>query len=210
MTSVCLYFKVHQPYRLKRYRMQGVNLSHCYADVEADREIISILADKCYLQANEIIYDLIREYKGKFRISYSISGTALELFQKHRPDVISSFKKLVETGCVEILAETYYHSLSSLHSKKEFQRQISKHSLLVKELFGVEPAVFRNTELIHNNYLAKQVADLGFKGFSVKEWEEYCRAGVLTRFMRHLITAILDYCFVMHACRMTSLFVLMM
>lgn len=164
MVSVCLYFKVHQPYRLKKHRMRGVDLSYCYADIKTDEEEITSLADNCYLPANDIIYELIREHNGKFRISYSISGTALELFQKNRPDVISSFKKLVATGCVEILAETYYHTLSSLHSKKEFQRQVSKHTQLVKDLFHIETMVFRNTELIHNNQLVKQLADLGFKG----------------------------------------------
>ena len=118
MISVCLYFKVHQPYRLKRHRMKGADVSYCYADVAADKETIYALADKCYLPANEIINEMIHEHNGKFRISYSISGTALELFQKYRPDVISSFKKLVATGCVEILAETHYHSLSFLQSRK--------------------------------------------------------------------------------------------
>lgn len=144
--------------------MQGVDISHCYADVAADREAISLLADQCYLPANGIIYDLLRRHDGQFRISYSISGTAMELFSKHRPDLIDSFRQLTATGLVEILSETYYHSLSSLHSKKEFQRQIGKHSQLAEDLFGMRPAVFRNTELIHNNTIAGQLADLGYKG----------------------------------------------
>ncbi len=89
MTSVCLYFKVHQPYRLKKYSMKGVDLSYCYADVPADNASINFLADNCYLPANQIIHDQLLAHKGKFRISYSISGTALELLQKHRPDVIT-------------------------------------------------------------------------------------------------------------------------
>src|SRR5882724_2096252 len=115
MTSVCLYFKVRQPYRLKKHQMKGVDVTYCYADVKADKEAVDSLADNCYLPANEIVKQLIDDHNGKFKVSYSISGTALELFQKHRPDVIKSFQQLVETGCVEILAETYYHSLSSLH-----------------------------------------------------------------------------------------------
>lgn len=164
MTSVCLYFKVHQPYRLKKYSMKGVDLSYCYADVPADNASINFLADNCYLPANQIIHDQLLAHKGKFRISYSISGTALELLQKHRPDVITSFRELVSTGYAEILAETYYHSLSALHSRKEFQRQVHKHSALVKELFGIQPVVFRNTELIHNNALAGEIADMGLQG----------------------------------------------
>jgi alpha-amylase len=164
MTSFCLYFKVHQPYRLKKYQLKDVDVNHCYEDAEADKAAIDFAADKCYLPANEIIYRSVKEHKGKFRISFSISGTTLELLQVYRPDVIDSFKRLVATGCVEILAETYYHSLSFLHSKKEFQRQIEKHSALVKEIFNTGPAVFRNTELIYNNDLARFISGLGFRG----------------------------------------------
>jgi alpha-amylase len=164
MTSVCLYFKVHQPYRLKEYRMKGVDTPYCYEDIPSDERSIHHLADNCYLPANKIIKELINEHNGKFRITYSVSGTAIELFQKHRPDVIVSFQELVETGCVEMLGETYYHSLSFLHSKKEFNRQVKKHSETIKDLFGVEPFIFRNTELIYNNQLARQITDLGFKG----------------------------------------------
>ncbi|MBL7737582.1 MAG: glycoside hydrolase family 57 protein [Chitinophagaceae bacterium] len=164
MTSVCLYFKVHQPYRLKKYSMKGVDLSYCYADATADSASIHFLADNSYLPANKIIREQLLAQQGKFSVSYSISGTVLELLRKHRPDVIASFQKLVDTGYVEILAETYYHSLSSLHSKKEFRRQIRQHGTLVKELFGIHPAVFRNTELIHNNALAGEIADTGLRG----------------------------------------------
>lgn len=164
MTSVCLYFKVHLPYRLKKYQLKDIDAIHCYEDAEADEVAVNIAADNCYIPANEILYRSIKEHKGKFRISFSISGTALELFVKYRPDVIDSFKRLMATGCVEILAETFYHSLSFLHSKKEFQRQVEKHSLLVKEIFNTEPAIFRNTELIYNNDLARLISVLGYKG----------------------------------------------
>jgi alpha-amylase len=164
MTSICLYFSVHQPYRLKKYQLKDIDVIHCYEDEECDKASINKAADLCYLPANEILYHSIKEHKGKFRVSFSISGTALELFTKYRPDVIDSFKRLVSTGCVEILAETYYHSLSFLHSKKEFQRQVKKHSQLVKEIFNTEPAVFRNTELIYNNDLARLLSGMGYKG----------------------------------------------
>lgn len=164
MTSVCLYFKVHQPYKLKNYRAEDITLNSCYEDLSGDAETINRMADESYLPANEIILNQVREQKGKFRISFSISGTVLELFMRHRPDVIQSFKELAATGCIEFLSETYYHSLSSLRSSTEFQRQIIKHTELVKRLFGQEPVVFRNTELIHNNKIAKIVAGIGIKG----------------------------------------------
>jgi alpha-amylase len=164
MVSVCLYFKVHQPFHLKPYSSMDVDVSHCYEDAEADRETINNIADNCYLPANEIILSQINEHEGKFKINYSISGTLLEQLQQYRPDVIDSFKTLTATGCANILAETYYHSLSFLHSRREFQRQIFKHFNLVKDLLDFEPTVFRNTELIYNNDLALFIADLGFRG----------------------------------------------
>jgi alpha-amylase len=155
---------VHQPYRLKKYQPEDIDVIHCYEDTAAGKIAIDIAADKCYLPANEILYQSIEEQKGKLKISFSISGITLELLTKYRPDVIDSFKKLASTGCVEVLAETYYHSLSFLHSKREFQRQVEKHSALIKEIFSIEPAVFRNTELIYNNDLARFISGLGFKG----------------------------------------------
>jgi len=164
MTSVCLYFKVHQPFQLKQYHSKDIDVLHCYEDAEADEEIINQLADTCYLPTNKIMLSLIEQHKGKFKVSFSISGTVLELLQRYRRDVIDSFKKLVDTDCVEILAETYYHSLSSLYSLKEFKRQIEKHATLVQKLFHTDPVVFRNTEMIYNNELAAYIKNLGFKG----------------------------------------------
>ncbi|MEO7768982.1 MAG: hypothetical protein ABIS01_16240, partial [Ferruginibacter sp.] len=112
MSSLCLLFRVHQPYQLKKYTGQEINVCHCYEDAAADKEAINTLADECYRPANEIILSLIAKHQGRFKVSYSISGTALELFGKYRPDIIESFQQLVATGCVEILAETYHNSLS--------------------------------------------------------------------------------------------------
>jgi alpha-amylase len=164
MPFVSLYFKVHQPYRLKQYKPTDVTINHCYEDAVADQKMISRVADECYLPANEIIHNLILLNKGKFKISYSISGVTLELLERYRPDVLASFKKLTATGCVELLGETYYHSLSSLHSRKEFLRQVEKHANLIQEIFNQQPVVFRNTELVHNNDLAKVISSMGFKG----------------------------------------------
>jgi len=164
MTSICLYFKVHQPYRLRKYQSKEIDACHCYEDAAADIESIRQLADECCLPANEIIYEQIIQQKAKFKASFSISGIVLELFQKYRPDIIRSFQKLASTGCIEFLAEPYYHSLSSLYAPAEFRRQVLKHSNLIKDLFEVEPAIFRNTELIHNNRIASVINNLGFKG----------------------------------------------
>ena len=122
------------------------------------------MADECYLPANSIILSNIIRTDGLFKVGYSISGTTLELLLRYRPDVVNSFKNLVNTGSVEIFAETYYNSLSFLYSTREFERQIEKHSQLIMEVFGFKPRVFRNTELIYNNDLARHVYQLGYLG----------------------------------------------
>jgi len=164
MPALCLYFKVHHPFKLKEYHAKEVGVCHCYEDSAADANAVNILADACYLPANSIILAAIEKSKGAFKINFSISGVVLDLLQRYRPDVIDTFRELTDTGCVEILAETYYHSLSFLHSKKEFDRQVEKHSALIEQLFSVRPKVFRNTELIYNNKLAEHIAALGYKG----------------------------------------------
>jgi len=131
MTAISLYFKVHQPYRLKKFRAADVSICQGYEDAVADEENCNRLAEECYLPANEIIYNKIIEHNGYFAVNYSISGILLELLLRYRPDVIQSFKKLASTGCVEFLAETYYHSLASLHSSAEFERQVLKGELQV-------------------------------------------------------------------------------
>ncbi|HYG39089.1 MAG TPA: glycoside hydrolase family 57 protein [Cytophagales bacterium] len=163
MTSICFYFQVHQPFRLKDFNFFKIGSDHFYENDNQNKELLYRIADKSYLPANQKILDLIHQSGGKFRVSYSISGTALEQFEAYRPDVIESFRDLVKTGCVEILAETYYHSLSFLYSKSEFERQVKKHSDKVKALLGVEPKVFRNTELIYNNDIAAAINKMGYK-----------------------------------------------
>lgn len=164
MTSVCFYFQVHQPFRIRNYSFFDIGKSYEYEDDAKNREIMNKVADKCYIPTNRKILELIRRHEGKFRISYSISGTAIEQFEKYRPDVLETFIELSKTGCVEFLAETYYHSLSFIHSKTEFRRQVLKHRALMKKYFKQEPKVFRNTELIYNNELAAFIEDMGFKG----------------------------------------------
>ncbi len=135
-----------------------------YKNVAATEAAINELSDNCYLPANKILMEQILKTNKKFEVAFSISGITLELLQEHRPDVINSFRQLVNTGCVEILAETYYNSLSWLHSVKEFSRQVALHGALVNELFQVKPVVFRNTELIFDNKLSRFIASMGYKG----------------------------------------------
>jgi alpha-amylase len=163
MPSVNLSFKVHIPYRLGKINTNDV-VHGKYFDSEANKKVVDTFSDECFLPANQILLSQIKAHKGKFRIAFSISGTAIELLQEYRPDVIQSFKQLSKTGCVEFYAETYYNSLSWLYSKNEFKRQVKKHHELVKDLFGIEPTVFRNTELIYINELAKFISDLGYRG----------------------------------------------
>jgi len=164
MPSVCFYFQVHQPFRLKSYDCFKIGHDHFYEDEAKNKEILDRVATKCYLPANALLLHLIERYKGAFRISYSVSGTALEQMEKYRPDVLRSFQRLAETGCVEFLSETYYHSLSFLYSKDEFVRQVNAHRAKIAEHFHQVPTVFRNTELIYNNEIAAFVSGLGYSG----------------------------------------------
>ncbi|OQP57230.1 hypothetical protein A3860_11780 [Niastella vici] len=164
MSSVCLYFNVHQPFLLKSFSSMDIDVRHTYFDMEACKAAIHEKADRCYLPCNKIMTRLINKNRGRFRVRFSISGTTMELLQLYRPDVIDSFRKLVNTGLIEILAAPYYHSLSFLYSRKEFQRQLSKHQKLVKKIFGIHTTIFNNTALLHNNELSKYIAGAGFKG----------------------------------------------
>lgn len=163
MPAVCFYFQVHQPYRLKQYSFFNIGNDHNYSDERLNKEILNKVADKCYLPANKLMLELIKKFNKQFRISYSISGIALEQFEKYRPDVLESFIDLARTGCVEFLGETYHHSLSYLYSKDEFVRQIELHEKKIKHYFNQEPVVFRNTELIYNNDLADFIQKMGYK-----------------------------------------------
>jgi len=165
MSSICFYFQVHQPFRLRRYGLFDLGAKDYFND-DGDgnlnnRKVLRKVADKCYLPTNQTLLKLVKEHP-EFRVSFSFSGVALEQFALYAPEVMQSFIDLHQTGQVEILGETYYHSLACLYSKNEFQRQVKMHTRAVKEMFGVEPRVFRNTELIYNNELAEWVSDLGF------------------------------------------------
>jgi alpha-amylase len=153
---------VHQPYRLKQYRFFDIGKDHHYYDDYQNSYIARRVADKCYLPMNQLLLDAINEFGSMFKVSFSISGTALDQFQEYTPEVIDSFRRLAETGCVEFLSETNTHSLSALKSRDEFTKQVNEHREKVMRLFGVKPTTFRNTELIYSDEIGAMVADMGF------------------------------------------------
>jgi alpha-amylase len=159
MPSVCFYFQVHQPVRLRHYTVFDKNDQ--YFDDNKNGSICRKVANKCYLPANRLLLNLIRRFDGRFRIAYSVTGLLLEQLERYSPEVLSTFDALAETGCVEFLAETYYHSLSFLYSRNEFVEQINKHIEAINYFFGQRPKIFRNTELIYNNDLAGLIESMG-------------------------------------------------
>lgn len=164
MRTICFYFQVHQPFRLKKYKFFDIGNDHHYYDDYKNKSIMQKVAQKCYLPANQIFFNLIQEYGSRFKIAFSISGVALDQFEMYAPEVLESFQKLVDTGNVELLSETYSHSLASLKHKEEFKRQVDMHRDKIKQTFGVEPTVFRNTELIYSDQIGEYVANMGYKG----------------------------------------------
>jgi alpha-amylase len=159
MASICFYFQVHQPYRLRNYTIFDTDGQ--YYDGFKNHQICRKVAEKCYLPANRLMLELIKKYEGKFRISYSITGVMLDQMLAYAGDVLDSFKELAATGCVEFLGETYYHSLSALYSHSEFLEQVNIHTQAIQKHFGQTPRVFRNTELIYNNQIAELINSTG-------------------------------------------------
>ena len=161
--SICLYFQVHQPNRLRLYRFFDIGKDSQYYDDFANRTILRRVAQKCYLPMNALLLELVEANKGAFKVAFSISGSVLEQFDRYAPEVIESFRKLAQTGNVEFLSETYYHSLASLASPIEFKNQVLKHKAAIEHYFGVTPKAFRNTELIYSDAIGEMVYDMGFK-----------------------------------------------
>lgn len=164
MLHTVFYFQVHQPYRIRHNNVLDICKGNPLFDENLNRAVIKKVGDKCYLPANKLFLDLINKYDGQFKISYSITGVAIEQFRKYYPEVLDSFRALAKTGCVEFLGETYYHSLAFLYDKDEFIEQVRMHQNLMMEEFGARPTVFRNTELIYQDALADLIAEyIGFK-----------------------------------------------
>jgi len=161
--AICLYFQVHQPFRLKRYRFFDLGHDHYYYDDFSNESIMRKVAQKCYLPANKIIMELIQKHKEKFKVTFSLSGIVINQFRLYAPEVLESFRQLAQTGMVEFLSETDSHSLASLRNRTQFEQQVQLHREMVKTYLGVETTSFRNTELIYNDTIGSWVADMGFK-----------------------------------------------
>ena len=167
---------VHQPYRVREYSVFDTSIDHNYfVDPDADsnsnnQKILNKVADKSYRPMNALLEKLLHKHP-EFKISLSITGTFIDQAEAWAPDVLESFKRLVQTGQVEIVAETYYHSLAFFYSRSEFERQVEAHKAKIREIFGVETSVFRNTELSYNDELAKWADNYGFKGILAEGWD---------------------------------------
>ncbi|MCX6309005.1 MAG: glycoside hydrolase family 57 protein, partial [Bacteroidia bacterium] len=163
MKTICFYFQIHQPFRLKRYRFFDIGNDHYYYDDFSNESILQQVVEKSFLPANKLLLEMIEANKGKLKVSFSISGVALDQLEMHAPEVLDSFRQLAKTDCVEFLAETYAHSLSSLKDSDEFKAQVELHSKRIESLFGKKPKVFRNTELIYSDEIGQIVSEMGYK-----------------------------------------------
>lgn len=163
MPSVCFYFQVHQPFRLRPFSYFDSSPQLSYFDDQKNGEIARKVAEKCYIPTNRLMLELIDRHQGDFKISYSITGVAIEQMERYTPEVLELFCQLAKTGCVEFIGETYYHSLAALYDPAEFREQVARHQSITEALFGQRPTVFRNTELIFSDDIARLVAPLGFK-----------------------------------------------
>jgi alpha-amylase len=168
MPDICFYFQVHQPYRLGPYRVFDVGTDAGYFDDRGNREILRRVADKCYLPANRLLTDLIRRSDGEFRVAMSLSGVLLDQLEANAPDALASFQELIGTGGVELLGETFHHSLAALRDPDEFRSQVALHRRAIARHFGLCPTVFRNTELIYDDAIAPLVAALGYRAMLVE------------------------------------------
>ncbi len=168
MPNVTFYFEVHQPYRLKRIYsfIEGKE----FIDIDKNREIFNKVADKCYIPMTKLLIDLVKEYP-EFKVNFSLTGLFLEQAEEFRPEVIQLFQELFATGNMELLDETYYHSLSYLVDKEEFIEQVKQHKSLMYKYFKFHPKVFRNTEALYSNEIADTVADLGYNGIIAEGWD---------------------------------------
>lgn len=163
MKTVCLYFQIHQPLRLKRYRFFNMGKDHYYLDNSANRAQMQKLAVDSYLPMNELLLRLIQKNKGKLKVSFSISGLAVEQMRSFTPNVLESFKRLADTGCVEFLAQTYSNSLASLVNEDEFTSQVERHASMVEREFGQRPTSFVNTAMIYSDAIGEMVGRMGYK-----------------------------------------------
>jgi alpha-amylase len=177
MPAVCLYFQVHQPLRVKKYKVFDIGHVHDYFDDDShtdlnNKKVLKKVADKSYLPANKLLLSLLKKHP-EFKISFSFSGIFLEQAEVYYPEVLESFRKLIDTGQVEVLSETYYHSLAFFYSRMEFEKQVNLHKKKIKKLFGITPKVFRNTELAYTNDLALWAQSEGYKAILAEGWDSF-------------------------------------
>lgn len=173
--AIVLYLHVHQPYRVRHYSALDSGVRHDYFDAPYEdrtnnQRILHKVAEKSYLPTNRRLLQMLNDHP-EFRLSMSITGTVLEQLQDWSPEALQSFQDLVATGRVEIVAETFHHSLAFFYSRAEFEMQVKMHADKVRELFGVTPQVFRNTELSYNNDLAYWADKAGYKGILAEGWD---------------------------------------
>ncbi len=173
--AVVLYLHVHQPHRLKQYTIFDAAHDHHYFNDSSEtdlnnRRVFERIAEKSYRPMNALLQQMLERHDD-FKLSLSITGTFLEQAERYAPDVLESFKRLVETGKVEILGETYHHSLAFFYSQVEFEREVNLHREKIFQTFGVVPSVFRNTELAYNNELAAWAERRGYKGILAEGWD---------------------------------------
>ncbi|MFT4532046.1 MAG: alpha-amylase [Candidatus Saccharimonadales bacterium] len=174
--SIVLYLHAHQPLRVKKYSVFNAGHDHEYFNDESpnkdtnNRFIIDKVAEKSYLPTNQVLLELLQNHR-EFKVSLSITGTLIDQLEMWRPDVLESFKRIVDTGKVEIVAETYHHSLAFFYSRTEFVKQVAKHADKIGEIFGVVPTAFRNTELSYNNDLAYWADEAGYKAIITEGWD---------------------------------------
>jgi len=168
MPSVCFYFEVHQPFRLKPYGALQVGRDHDYFDEKLNAEVLRKVANTCYLPANEAMLRMIERTDGRFRVSYALTGVVIEQMKLYAPEVLDSFVRLAKTGAIELIAETYYHTLAALYDKDEYRDQIDMEMKLIESEFGQVPRVFRNTELIYNDEIGQFIADEGFNAMIIE------------------------------------------
>lgn len=164
MKTICLYFEIHQNIQLKRYRFFDIGTDHYYYDDYEDERLITDVANRSYMPALEALGEMLKEHPGFFKVAFSLSGVGMEQLEIHAPQVLDKLQELNQTGCVEFLAEPYSHGLASLANEETFAKEVKRQCQKMKEYFGKEPQVLRNSSLIYSDEIGAQAAQMGFKG----------------------------------------------
>ena len=164
MKTICLYFEIHQNIQLKRYRFFDIGTDHYYYDDYEDERLITDVANRSYMPALEALGEMLKEHPGFFKVAFSLSGVGMEQLEIHAPQVLDKLQELNQTGCVEFLAEPYSHGLASLANEESFAKEVKRQCQKMKEYFGKEPQVLRNSSLIYSDEIGAQAAQMGFKG----------------------------------------------